>query len=335
MISSLFRRVFKLGIWAGLILTTIIIPSSAEKLSRPMTAAKFVVTKQTLPLGPWAKKMIVDQRLRLTGAWQLTSTGKGFGGLSAMMLARGELLLLSDGGALIRLRGRPDATESLAVLAPLPGSCGHGWLHRERDTESLALTPDGSGLRVGVETSNSLCAIDLANPKKEARFSIPAMQSWRKDAGAESITGLPGRAMVVIAEGGVNTGGTRPMLWFYGDPINPATPLVTMRYLPPTGYSPTDAAFLPDGRLLVINRRFIPPFSFSAKLVLVPAFRPTTGLTVTGKLLAQIDDPAITDNYEGIAIAPAPGGSTVWLVSDNNFSSFQRNLLLRFTLTDK
>lgn len=332
MILRALRRIFRLGVWAGLGLTTIMTPSSGDKLVRPFAPATLVVKKQALPLGPWARTMIVDGRLRLTGAWNMTSETRGFGGLSGVILARGELLFLNDGGALIRLRGAPDAAENRGVISPLPGSCGHSWKPIDRDTESLALTPDGRGLRIATETANGLCAVDLAHPEVEARFDIAAIQNWRPNNGAESMARLPGKAMIIIAEGSVEKSGARSLLWFNGDPVNPATPLIKMRYQPPPGYSPTDATFLPDGRLLVVNRRVSAQLSFPVKLVLVPAFAPAADKTVTGDVLAQIDDPAINDNYEAIAVEPSPEGMVIWLASDNNFSSRQRNLLLRFML---
>lgn len=324
-----------MGVWAGLLLTIAMLPSSADKLSRPFSAARLIVAKKAVPLGPWAQTMIVDQRLKLTGAWEITSGVRGFGGLSAVLLARGELLFLNDGGALVRLHGAPDAAISRGIIAPLPGACGESWRPGDRDTESMALTPDRRGLRVGVEGSNSLCVLDYARPTAGTRFSPPPMRDWRLNSGAESMAMLAGRAMVIIAEGTTDKRGVRVMLWYAGDPADPATPLIKMLYRPPPGYSPTDAAFLPDGRLLVVNRAIASPVSFPGKLMLVPAFAPAKGMIVTGSLLAQIDDPAISDNYEGIAVAPTQGGATIWLVSDNNFSAMQRNMLLRFTFSEK
>ena len=85
--------------------------------------------------------------------------------------------------------------------------------------------------------------------------------------------------------------------------------------------------------MLVINRKFDFPYKFSALLTLVPAFEPTPGKTVTGKVIARIDNPAIADNFEGLAASTDASGTTIWIVTDDNYFPLQRTLLLRFKLS--
>ena len=48
------------------------------------------------------------------------------------------------------------------------------------------------------------------------------------------------------------------------------------------------------------------------------------------KRLARIDTPFPSDNYEGLAVVDEGGGSwSLWLISDDNFASYQRTLLLK------
>jgi hypothetical protein len=107
-----------------------------------------------------------------------------------------------------------------------------------------------------------------------------------------------------------------------------------MRYQPPRGYKPADAAFLPDGRMIVINRRFRLDAGRSTALSIIPAFTPTEGQVLTGDTITEIANLPLAANYEGIAIAPRAGGHTIWMVSDDNFSKPGRTMLLRMELDD-
>jgi hypothetical protein len=333
MISPRFQRLFKLAVWAGMALFLQQMSSAGEKLNRPFATHRLVVEKKPLPLAALSPLIVADDRLTLTGAWELISQDGKFGGLSAMMLAQGEMLFVSDAGAFVRMHGRPDAATSPTILTPLPGSCGDSWQAYHRDSESLALTPNGRGLRIGLETINALCMIDPARTAQASARPIAAMWGWRANYGAEAIATLPGKGMAIFGEGSVDGKGASPMLWYKGDAADPKTAMVRMKYLPPAGHRPTDAVFLPDGRMLVINRDFSLPFTFSAMLTLVPTFEPATDATVTGKVVARLTDPVIADNFEGIAIENHSGGTTIWIVSDDNFFPLQRSLLVRFELS--
>ena len=43
----------------------------------------------------------------------------------------------------------------------------------------------------------------------------------------------------------------------------------------------------------------------------------------------------LVDNLEGLAVAQSGGRTLVYIVSDDNFSTFQRNLLLLFELDEE
>jgi hypothetical protein len=49
-----------------------------------------------------------------------------------------------------------------------------------------------------------------------------------------------------------------------------------------------------------------------------------------GEVVAELDDPLPTDNYEGLAVTQSGnGGVVIWLISDDNSATFQRTLLLK------
>ena len=59
------------------------------------------------------------------------------------------------------------------------------------------------------------------------------------------------------------------------------------------------------------------------------------GALVDGKVLIEADLNYQIDNMEGIAVhRNAAGATVITLVSDDNFSAVQRNLLLQFKLVE-
>jgi len=102
-------------------------------------------------------------------------------------------------------------------------------------------------------------------------------------------------------------------------------------------FRPTGAALLPEGDVLVVERRFPP---LGARIVRLDA----AGLDGTGPLqpheIARLEAPLTLDNFEGIDVRRDPSGRTlVYLISDDNncfkngFDPIpQRTLLLMFAL---
>ena len=50
---------------------------------------------------------------------------------------------------------------------------------------------------------------------------------------------------------------------------------------------------------------------------------------MTARLLAELGKSIPRDNYEGLTLTEDADGQHVWLISDDNFMSFQRTLLLK------
>jgi hypothetical protein len=107
-------------------------------------------------------------------------------------------------------------------------------------------------------------------------------------------------------------------------------------------FRPTGAARLPDGDLLLVERRFPP---IGARVVRLPR----ASLDGTGPLptveIARLEAPLTLDNFEGIdARRDASGRTLVYLLSDDNNCArtpgsrgpgLQRTLLLVFALEEE
>ena len=108
-----------------------------------------------------------------------------------------------------------------------------------------------------------------------------------------------------------------------------------MSYRPGPGFKPTSAALLPDGGVLVLERRFTLLGGLAIRVVRLSADEIKPGARLTGEELAFFRPPLAIDNMEALAVRRGPAGETlVYLMSDNNFNPIQRTLLLHFALDD-
>ena len=98
-------------------------------------------------------------------------------------------------------------------------------------------------------------------------------------------------------------------------------------------YKPTGAALLPNGDIVVVERRFTPPRDVGSRIARIARRSLRPGAPIQTTEIARIEKPFVTENFEAIAARSAGRGQTlIYLASDNNFSDRQRNLLLMFEL---
>jgi hypothetical protein len=277
-------------------------------------------------------------QLTWLGGVRLESPDPAFGGFSAMQVAGDRFTLLSDGGNIVRFRMK-DWRIGERRFAELPAGPGTGWLKQDRDSESMTADPGTGRIWVGFERANGIWRFSPGLARGEAHAMPPAMAEWPVNGGAEAMARLSDGSFAVISETGSwpkgqgeGRGRGRAAIRFSGDPTQKPRAGFRFSYLPPDHYDPSDLAELPDGRLLVLNRRFALPFDFSTKLTVIDprAIRP--GAQVRGREIATLARPLIHDNFEGLAVTREGGATIVWIVSDDNQLFLQRSLLLKFRL---
>lgn len=266
------------------------------------------------------------RELRPLAGWILSSRDADFGGLSALSVDGRGFSAVADTGALVRF----SRDLRSADIRSFPRICVPHLLKKERDSESLARDARSGKLWIGFEWRNAICRIDPDG--RVRRYAPPAMRYWPKSRGPEAMIERPDGRFLVFGERSPDEAPGSPLLLFDRDPTDPAAHITPMRYQAPPGYDPTDAAMLPDGRILVVNRRFSLPFSFATIVTLVPPFAERPGLIVRGRPVVSLTQGRITDNFEGIAISEREGRTFVWLVSDDNFLPYQETYLLKFEL---
>jgi hypothetical protein len=271
--------------------------------------------------------------LRYVDGWSLSSGDRDFGGLSSLMIEDGKFVSLSDIGAVIRFGMDANGKISGASVNPLPRGCATDADKRDRDSESIARDPATGTYWIGFEWRNVICRSDARLAKAERLVKPEVMKHWAKTGGPEAIVRLADGRFLIFAEFAKGDGALPEIVIADRDPTGPDARFSRALYMAPEHhFSPTDAAELPDGRLLVINRRFEPPAYFSARLSLLDRIPANVNGIVTGKTIAKFGRPGLTSNFEGVAISNEGGRTFVWLVSDDNYMWIENTYLLKFEL---
>ena len=100
-------------------------------------------------------------------------------------------------------------------------------------------------------------------------------------------------------------------------------------------FKPTGAALLPDGDVILLERRFSLLGGLAARLSMLDDADIRPGALLVPQRIAELVLPLTVDNMEGVATRRGPAGETlVYLISDDNFHALQRTLLLMFALEE-
>lgn len=269
--------------------------------------------------------------LTYLGGIELGSRDWAFGGFSSLAVRDGRFLLLSDGGLTLDFAMGADLRPHDYRVGELPDGPGTGWQKRDRDSESLVVDPATGDLLVGFERDNSIWRYDRSLTRVVRHHAPAAMKDWPVNGGPEAMARLRDGRFVIFSEDADDPAGGLRALAFRGDPTDPRARPGRFRLLPPAGYLPTDAAVLPDGRLLILTRALSFPDFFTAKLLLVDPAAIRPGAAVRGREIATFAGDVLHDNFEGLAVTREGGDTIVWVLSDDNGPSlFQRTLLLKF-----
>lgn len=270
--------------------------------------------------------------LTYLGGVQLRGSDPSFGGFSAMTVVGERFRLLSDGGGIVEFSMGADWQVRDARARDLRYGPGTGWEKRDRDSESMLVQPDGSVL-VGFERANAIWRYDGGLNVAQARVQPPAMRQWSANSGAEAMTLLPDGRRLVFSESYAKRGVPGfEALSFRGEPTGAGTRWHRFRFVPPAGFRVTDAATLPDGRVLVLTRRASLPEMFTARLQVIDSKAIRPGAILRGRTIAAFEGDVLHDNMEALAVVRQGQRTILWIASDDNQSMLQQTLLLKFQL---
>jgi hypothetical protein len=268
--------------------------------------------------------------LRFLGGWAISSRNGRFGSISGMHVEGGQVTAVSDSGVVSRfsLPNGPSGRVRLETLAQGPGPASD---KTARDAETLLIRGDHAW--ISFENRNAVWRYDRATWRAQAAARPEKMRRWPVNSGSEGLVRLADGRFLIMAESIWDADGSSRALLFDGDPAVPGTRAVEFRYRPPAGYRVTDAALLPDGRLLVLHRRFTLLGGFRVVLTAVRLpERIAEGMILSGQEIARFEPPVVTDNYEALSVTQEGGRTILWIASDDNYFSLQRTLLLRFAV---
>lgn len=317
-------------------------------VSRPPAGDAVSLEVRPVPLDPTdPSRTSVGGLLSLGGLW-LRSADPRFGGLSDLRVSEdGErLLAVSDCGRGFTARLGYDAGGRLVALldphiALLSGPDGRPLTTEEVDAESLVR--EGGALEVGFEGRARILRYGLEPPFAGPARPLPmpaAVSGCGRNGGLETMSTLGDGYRLLICEGRRGPSATVPA-WIGrgGQWTERAYPLVFEGGWGAEPFRPTGATLLPDGDVLVLERRFPPP---GARVVRLSRASLTGEGPLQPREVARLEAPLTLDNYEGIdARRDASGRTLVYLLSDDNncakaggasSSGLQRTLLLLFAL---
>jgi hypothetical protein len=273
----------------------------------------------------------------------LTSRFRGFGGLSGLRLdARGErFIAISDKGGWftgrILYKGREMTGLDDVEASPMLGPDGkpitaRGWF----DSEAIAL--DGSYVYVGLERVNQVLRFDFAKGFTRALGEVvplpPAARKLPYNKGIEALVMVPkgfalARTLIAISERGLDAHGN--ILAFLLGGKTPGQFSIRRT----ENFDVSDATLLASGELLLLERKFSLLGGIGVRIRRTALAAVAPGAVIDGPTIFSADLGSEIDNMEGIDAHVTPEGDTVLtLVSDDNFSLIQRNLLLQFTVVE-
>lgn len=273
------------------------------------------------------------------GGVSMTSDSPNFGGWSDLHVSPDgrTLTAISDLGSWLTATIEQDAAGNLigldrARIGSLRGLDGNPLSGKlETDAEGLVAMPDGSWL-VSFERNQRIWRYPTLDGTP-VPINLPEDFSRQpENGGVEALTLLPDGRIAAISEDYSTAPGT--VVGWIGQPAGDNRySWQSFQYATIPDFSPTAMASLPGGGFVTLERAFDMARGVRVRVMRVEAADLQPGATVRARELARLVPPAAVDNLEGIAATTGARGETLlWLISDDNFNSLQRNLLLLFEL---
>lgn len=269
----------------------------------------------------------------LEGIWELRSGVRRWGGFSTLLPPQdGRVAAYSDKGARLEfsLPGAPQAAPSFATIYKSRKMRPYFY-----DIEAATRDPRSGKVWLSSEGRNA-----IARFTADGGFdgiAMPAeIQGWGINSAAEAMARLPDGRFILLREAftGWFEDSEHPALIFDGDPVEGAK----ARHFTvsgPVNFSPTEMARLPDGRYLVLMRRFLWPLParFAGRIAIGDPGEIREGKTWRLHELARLTSTLPVDNFEGMGVEPRKDGKVnVWLMSDDNGAAYQRTLLWKLVV---
>jgi hypothetical protein len=273
-------------------------------------------------------------KLTWLGGVHITSPARRFGGYSGLeVIPGGRLAAVSDVGHWLVFQPVLNAEGRLVgvrggEIEPLKDERAHAFSGKSRsDAEALRRDPAQGGFLVAFEREHRVLRYRTIGGPGIPVAAPEGFAAQTHNGGVEAMAVWPDGRVLLLSEQATNGDGD------YKAWLLVANQWHALGYAAGGEYLPTDAAALPDGDLLVLERRYGLLTPLGVRLVRVPEARVRPGGRLYGEAVAEWGAPLSIDNMEGLAIARRPDGAILlWLISDDNRSHVQRTLLMLFRL---
>jgi hypothetical protein len=309
-------------------------------LASAAAADPLILSAKEIELNPLKPSQHTVGPLEFLAGYELSSEDENWGGLSGMTVtADGELLTaVADTGRWYRIGLEHDTAGRLTGFM----GAESGWLldtqgkpPRDKvhgDAEAITALPDGNFL-VAFEQKHRVWLYRkpaqghaLTEPAVVAGVP-PAIADLPRNGGIEAMARLPSGEYLMLSESGSTADGDR-LGW-----MGRRKKWTELRFAPSGSFEASDLTLLPDGDLLLLERRVNLLDGFVSRLSVISAASLVADAVRQPRELAILGSPLSVDNFEAVAARRAPDGSTlVYVLSDDNQQPFQRTLLLQFRL---
>jgi hypothetical protein len=282
--------------------------------------------------------------LSYMGGIRIRSSNSEFGGLSGLDFTSEsvEFISVSDKGYWFSGKLRHNEDGHLigltnAEYSPIPNLDRQSGTKIFTDAESVVRSSDGS-YYVGFERHHRV--LKFANPHDPSvtgtefvNYSVfKNLPPSKSNKGIESLTTLPNDRLLLLTED-VSSGADQTTGWIV-DENNPQE-LLTITYQTFGSFKPTDMTTLPNGDILVLERSYNPFSGAAARITKIKSESVVPGKMIVATELAIIKRPLTVDNFEGIAHRVDEQGKVeIYILSDDNYNSRQRTLLMQFKIEE-
>ncbi len=271
--------------------------------------------------------------MRFVKGWRLVSPHSRFGGFSALARTGPDaFLLVGDNGYATRLSLDSHGVVSAVRIRPLPTVDGRPARKSMADTEAIYVDRKSGKIWLALEVVNEVWRLDPDLSKIESRHKLPEPR-WPKNSGPEAMVRLAGGRTIIFSENADGDSRGREGLIYASDPAMPGPAPLRFFYDSDGRGLVSDAAALPDGRILLVHRRLGFNPVFTTIVAIVDPADIVKDAVVHARTIGRVPRP-LAENYEGAAVSVESGRTFLWLVADNNFNVWQRSLLLQFELVD-
>lgn len=326
--------------WLSPFLVLALVPGWSGDPRLPLLGRDARIDGRPLPLLSADSARTHIGALDYLGGVELKSPDPAFGGFSALHVDGERFLLLSDGGGVVRFSMGQDWRIDDASFGDLSQGPRTGWDKRDRDSEALAIDPETGTHWVAYESANAIWRYDAALGNATGSVRPAAMRRWPRNGGPEAMVRLRDGSFLILSESARRDApkGTYHALVFDRDPVLRRAAALRFYYRPPAGFNATAADQLPDGRVIVVNRRVVWPSGFEAAVTIIDPAEIRSGAVVAGREVARLGGGLWSgfgrDNFEAVSVVREGDDTIVWLATDHNMQWPQRSLLLKFRLRE-